>query len=315
MNPQVTALLEDLVAAGRPSSRTLPLADGRRNFDDLFASLSDTDPSVAVRMLSVPGPGGDIPVHVYDAAGAHQPRPLALFFHGGGWVFGGRDAYDGTCRLLAAASDASVAFVEYRLAPEHPFPAAVDDATAVLAGVRERGADEGFDSDRVSVIGDSSGATVALGALLRARDRGDPLPRLLVLAYPALDPSMSSDSYRVFADDEFLSRAEMEWYWAQYLGPDGDPRDPVAAPARAGNLAGLPPTMVVVAGNDVLRDEGEAFAERLREDGVPVMAKRFEEMPHGFLAMTRYLDPAREAIGDIAGPVSGAPLAHEAGRT
>jgi len=315
MNPQVTALLDDLAAAGRPSSRTLPLADGRRNFDDLFGSLSDTDPSVAVRALSVPGPGGEIPVHVYDAAGAHQPRPLTLFFHGGGWVFGGRDAYDGTCRLLAAASDTAVAFVDYRLAPEHPFPAAVDDATAVLAWIGERGADEGFDSGRVSVIGDSSGATVALGSLLRARDRGDPLPRVLVLVYPALDPSMSSDSYREFADDDFLSRAEMEWYWAQYLGPDGDAGDPLAAPARARDLPGLPPTMVIVAGHDVLRDEGEAFAERLRAAGVPVTAKRFEEMPHGFLAMTRYLDPAREAIAEVAGALSGAPLATEAGRS
>src|SRR5689334_3575042 len=190
MNPQVTALLDELAAAGRPSSRTLPLPDGRRNFDELFASLSDTDASVEVRTVAVPGPGGDIPLHVYDAARG-APRSITLFFHGGGWVFGGRAAYDGTCRLLAAGSDTAVAFVEYRLAPEHPFPAAVDDASAVLEWVREHGASDGFDPDRVAVFGDSSGATVALGALLRARDRGDPLPHVQVLAYPALDPAMS----------------------------------------------------------------------------------------------------------------------------
>ena len=305
MNPQVEALLADLIAAGRPSSRTLPLPDGRRNFDELFSSLSDTDPSVSMRTLPVPGPGGDIPLHVYDSAGA-PPRPITLFFHGGGWVFGGRDAYDGPCRLLAAASGTAVAFVDYRLAPEHPFPAAVDDASAVLGWVRERGAAEGFDPGRVAVAGDSSGATIALGALLRARDRGDPLPRVMVLAYPALDPSMSSDSYRAFADDDFLSRAEMEWYWAQYLGPGSDGRDPLAAPAGARDLVGLPPAMLIVAGNDVLRDEGEAFGERLRRAGVPVAAKRYEEMPHGFLAMTRYLDGAREAIGDAAGALAAA---------
>jgi acetyl esterase len=314
MNPQVTALLDDLIAAGRPSSRTLPLADGRRNFDELFASLSDTDASVALSAFSVPGPGGDIPLHVHDAAGA-TPRPITLFFHGGGWVFGGHRAYEGTCRLLAAASGTAVAFVEYRLAPEHPFPAAVDDATAVLGWVREHGADHGFDPGRVAVVGDSSGATVALGALLRARDHGDPLPRVEVLAYPALDPSMSRDSYRAFADDDFLSRAEMEWYWAQYLGPDGDAGDPLAAPAGARDLGGLPPTMVIVAENDVLRDEGEAFAERLRLAGVTVTARRYGDMPHGFLAMTRYLDGAREAIGDVAKALSGAPAANEASRT
>jgi acetyl esterase len=314
MNPQVTALLDDLIAAGRPSSRTLPLPDGRRNFDDLFASLSDTDASVALRTLLVPDPGGDIPLHVYDPAGA-APRPITLFFHGGGWVFGGHRAYDGTCRLLAAASGTAVAFVEYRLAPEHPFPAAVDDASAVLGWVRGRGADLGFDPGRVAVVGDSSGATVALGALLQARDHGDPLPRVQVLAYPALDPSMSSDSYRTFADDDFLSRAEMEWYWAQYLGPDGDAGDPLAAPAGARDLGGLPPTMVIVAEHDVLRDEGEAFAERLRLAGVTVTARRYGDMPHGFLAMTRYLDGAREAIGDVAEALSGAPAANEASLT
>jgi acetyl esterase len=314
MNGQVTALLDDLIAAGRPSSRTLPLPDGRRNFDDLFASLSDTDASVALRTVSVPGAGGDLPLHVYDSAGA-PPRPITLFFHGGGWVFGGREAYDGTCRLLAAASGTAVAFVEYRLAPEHPFPAAVDDASAVLGWVRDRGAHHGFDPGRVAVAGDSSGATVALGALLRARDRGDPLPRVMVLAYPALEPSMSSDSYRAFADDDFLSRAEMEWYWAQYLGPDGDARDPLLAPARARDLVGLPPAMLIVAERDVLRDEGEAFAERLRLAGVPVTTRRYRDMPHGFLVMTRYLDGAREAMRDVAEALAGTPAANEGSRT
>jgi acetyl esterase/lipase len=314
MNPQVRILLDDLIATGRPSSRTLPLPDGRRNFDDLFASLSESDPSVSVRTIAVPGRGGDIPLHVYDAAGA-RPRRITLFFHGGGWVFGGREAYDGTCRLLAAKSDTAIAFVEYRLAPEHPFPAAVDDATAVLDWVREQGGGHGFDPNGVAVMGDSSGATVALGALLRARDRGDPLPHVVVLAYPALDPGMSTDSFRAFADDDFLSRDEMEWYWRQYLGPDGDPGDPLAAPATASDLAGLPRMMVIIADNDVLRDEGEAFADRLRLAGVPVAATRYEGMPHGFLVMTRYLDGAREAIRDASAALSRAAAPTEAGRT
>jgi acetyl esterase len=125
-----------------------------------------------------------------------------------------------------------------------------------------------------------------------------------VLAYPALDPAMSSDSYREFADDDFLSRAEMEWYWAQYLGPDGDAGDSLAAPANARDLAGLPPTTLIVAGDDVLRDEGEAFAERLRLAGVAVTARRYDGMPHGFLVMTRPLDDARVALRDAAAALS-----------
>jgi acetyl esterase len=303
MHPQVKALLDDLIASGRPSSRTLPLPDGRRNFDEMFSSLSDTDASVRTRSLRVPGPAGDIAIHLYEPPGT-PPFPVAFYVHGGGWVFGGQHAFDGTCRLLASASGVAIAFVEYRLAPEHPFPAALEDAAAVLAWARTAGVGAGLDPARVALAGDSSGATIALAATLRARDRGDPLPRLLLLAYPALDPSMSSDSYRAFADDDFLSRAEMEWYWAQYLGPDGDAGDPLASPGCARDLVGLPPTLLIVAEHDVLRDEGEAFAERLRLAGVPVTARRYDEMPHGFLVMTRYLDGARAAVRDAAGALA-----------
>jgi acetyl esterase len=305
MHPQVKLLLDDLIASGRPSSRTLPLPDGRRNFDELFSSLSDTDPSIRTRDLSVPGPAADIPLLVYEPPG-RPPFPVVAFLHGGGWVFGGPAAYDGTCRLLAATSGAVVAFVEYRLAPEHHFPAAVDDATAVLDWIKEHGAAAGLDAGRVALAGDSSGGTIAIGAAIRARDRGDSPVRLLALAYPALDPSLSSGSYREFADDDFLSRAEMEWYWAQYLGPEGDPTNPLAAPVHQRDPSGLPPTLLIVAESDVLRDEGVAFGERLRAAGVSVTVKRYEDMPHGFLVMTRYLDGAREALNDAGGALAAA---------
>jgi acetyl esterase len=156
----------------------------------------------------------------------------------------------------------------------------------------------------VGIAGDSSGGTIALAAALRGRDRDDPPATLLLLAYPALDPSLSGDSYRVFAEDDFLSRGEMEWYWAQYLGREADVGDPLAAPACARNLVGLPPIALIQAGCDVLRTEGEAFAERLQIAGVPVTAMRYDGMPHGFLLMSRYLDGAREAVRDAAGALA-----------
>jgi acetyl esterase len=182
----------------------------------------------------------------------------------------------------------------------------------VLDWIRQHGDAAGLDASRVALAGDSSGATIAIGAAIRARDRGDAPVRFLMLAYPALDPSLSTGSYREFADDDFLSRAEMEWYWAQYLGPDGDPADPLAAPVNQADLSRLPPTLLTVAENDVLRDEGESFGERLRAAGVPVTVGRYEDMPHGFLVMTLYLEGARGALRE-AGHALAAALAAPGG--
>jgi acetyl esterase len=298
VHPQVQALLEELISSGRPSSMSLPLPDGRRNFDELFRSLSSTAEVVRTEDRMVPGPAGEVEVRVYTPSGK-PPLPVLVFFHGGGWVFGSIEAYDGLCRALASASRAVVVSVAFRLAPEHRFPAALQDCHSVTEWVYANHSELLGDPARLAVGGDSSGANLAAAVALTARDRGGPPIAFLLLVYPAVDPEMTSPSYHENREDPFLSRAEMVWYWDQYLDSAGDRKDPYAAPLHAENLGGLPPTHIVTAGFDVLRDEGEALAAKLREAGVPVTLRRYDDMVHGFLIMGRYLDSARQGIEDV----------------
>jgi len=188
--------------------------------------------------------------------------------------------------------------VDYRLAPEHPYPAGLDDCAAVTRWVAAHAADLGADGLRLAVVGDSAGASLAAGVAMLARDEGGPALALQVLAYPALDPAMDTASYAANADDPFLSRGEMESYWSLYLG-DAKP-DPLAAPALAPDLVGLPPVYVLVAGRDVLRDEGVGYAGRLAAAGVTARLRRRDDMVHGFLLCTAWLDEAREAVAEVA---------------
>jgi acetyl esterase len=296
LNPQVLTLLDELVAGGRPSSRTLALPAGRRNFAELIGSFAGTAEVAGVEDRWFPGPAGPTPVRLYVPA-ERGPLPLVAFLHGGGWVFGGIDTHDGLCRCLANAAGAIVASVGFRLAPEHPFPAALHDCVAAVQWLHGHASELGGDGDRLAVAGDSSGANLAAGVAARIRDRGGPRLAVQLLAYPGTDPSMSTRSYRKHADDPFLSREEMAWYWAQYLGDhlaSGAPAD--AAPAHRTDLAGLPPAIVVLAGHDVLHDEGQAYAARLAQAGVPVRVEWYGDMVHGFLLMGGVLDRAKEAI-------------------
>jgi acetyl esterase len=262
---QLDALLSSLVAAGRPSSMSLPRPQGLRNFTELAQWLAGPSRAPAGEDLTVPGPAGPVPIRVYRPerpAGSpryRSPRSAAVFCHGGGWVLGGLDSHDTLCRELAAQAGAVLVAVDYRLAPEHPYPAGLE---------------------------------------MLARDDGGVAVTLQVLAYPALDPAMDTASYKQNADDPFLSRSEMETYWSYYLG-DRTP-DRLAAPALAPGLAGLPPAYLMVAGRDVLRDEGAAYAERLAAAGVPVRLRRFDDMVHGFLLCTAWLDAARSGVAELA---------------
>lgn len=296
---QLDALLSSLIAAGRPSSMSLPRPQGLRNFTELAQWLAGPSPAPAGEDRTIPGPAGPVPVRVYRPEPAGSPPRAAVFFHGGGWVLGGLDSHDTLCRELAAQAGAVLVAVDYRLAPEHPYPAGLGDCAAATRWVAAHAADLGADGSRLAVVGDSAGASLAAGVAMLARDDGDVAVTLQVLAYPALDPAMGTASYKENADDPFLSRSEMETYWSYYLGDSA--ADRLAAPSLAPDLAGLPPAYVLVAGRDVLRDEGAAHAERLAAAGVPVRLRRFDDMVHGFLLCTAWLDAARSGVAELAG--------------
>jgi acetyl esterase len=301
-HPEVGALLDELIAAGRPSSRTLPLPDGRRNFDEMIDPLTDHPEVGAVEDREIALDGRDVPVRIYRPAEPARAG-VAVFFHGGGWVFGDLESHDGVCRSITRASGIATVAVHYRRAPEHPFPAALEDAVGVVRWLAAHGGDIGVDARPLAVVGDSSGANLAAAVSLVLRDEGDSPVAFQALLYPVTDPAMDTESYRENADDPFLSADEMVWYWAQY-GDGKAPDHPRAALSMASDLSGLPPTYLLTAGFDPLRDEGRAFGEALRRAGVPVRSSEYGDMPHGFLLFAGRLSRAQEGLSEVADAIA-----------
>ena len=295
---QVAELLDALITAGRPSSRTLPLPAGRLNFNDLVASVTSTAQVAAAEDRILATSSGSVPVRLYRPHQAAGNSPVAVFIHGGGWVFGDLESHDGLCRALAQAADAVVVAVDYRRAPETPFPGPLEDCLAVVQWLADHGPEVGVDGTRLALVGDSSGANLAAAVAALARDAGQPRVRIQCLAYPATDPSLATASLAEYAEDPFLSRDEMSWYWDQYAAPD-QRADARAAIGLNSDLAGLPPAVVIIAGRDPLRDEGMAFAEALQAAGVPTTVHYLAEMPHGFLLFGRHLDRTGEVIAVV----------------
>jgi acetyl esterase len=303
---QVDALLHEVTLAGLPPSRTLPLPAGRRNFLALMLPLAAPEAIASVEDRVIAGRTGDVAVRLYRNRGAH-PRPATLFFHGGGFVFGDLDSHDPMCRALARESNTMVVAVDYRRAPEHPYPAALDDCMAVAAWVAEHGRSMGIDGRRLAVAGDSAGGTLAAAVALRARDEGGPPISFQLLIYPALDAHAPATRRDTTACDPFLTREEMQWFWGAYLGALPAVRSSgYAQPAWARDLAGLPPAHVVVAGIDPLRDEAIDYAERMRQAGVAATVSEYHDMIHGFLLFTRFLDDGRTALRDAAESIAAA---------
>ncbi|MGF2946681.1 alpha/beta hydrolase [Mycobacterium sp. Lab-001] len=236
---------------------------------------------------SVPGPAGEIPVRVYHPHGEPRAdRPAIVFCHGGGFVFCGIDSHDGFCRALARGSEAVVVSVDYRLAPEHPAPAAALDAFAAFCWTADHAAELGIDAARIAVAGDSAGGNLAAVVAILCRERGGALPAAQVLLYPVIDPSFDTESYHRYAQGPFNTRAAMQWYWRHYLGGDAIVDPPyLVAPARAASHAGLPPAVVLTAGEDPLHSEGCDYARRLHDAGVPVVHRDFPDMFHGFMTI------------------------------
>ena len=303
--PEIKALLERQATSGRPPLHHQSVEQARAFHVADAPALNGPPAAVAaVEDRLVPGPAGELPVRVYTPEG-EPPFPIVVFFHGGGWVVGTLDTYDPLCRALAAATPAVVVSVHYRLAPEHRWPAAVEDAYAATVWASRNAAALGGAQHRLAVAGDSAGGNLAAVVALGARDRGGPAIAFQLLVYPALDAAGDTASWAEYADGYYLTAAGMRWYWDHYLG-DADGRAPDASPLRAAFFGGLPPALVLVADHDILRDEGEAYAARLRQAGVDADARRVEGVVHGFLRWRSVTGAADAAVQEAARAVAAA---------
>ncbi|MBI1313994.1 alpha/beta hydrolase fold domain-containing protein [bacterium] len=299
LHPQCQAFLDQFAALNIPPLDQLPL--------DQIRALSvpvpgEPEPVAVVEDRLVSGPGGapEIPVRVYQPNNGEKPRAGLIFYHGGGWVIGTLNTYGSLCHLLANAGDCVVVSVDYRLAPEHRFPAAFDDSYAATVWVRENAAELGIDPERIVVCGDSAGGNLAAAVCLLARDRGSIPIAAQVLVYPITNDDLDTPSYREFAEGYMLTRRSMAWFWQQYLERPDQSADIRCSPLKSDDLSGLPPALVLSAEYDVLRDESEAYAARLRDAGVTVTLDRYDGMIHGFLRRTDLYDRAREAVQQIS---------------
>jgi acetyl esterase len=302
LDPQVQAVIELVVKSGRPAYHMLSPKDARQLFLETRPASTPTPPEIgSVRNVVAETSPGAIPLRVYRPAGvpATTPLPAYVYFHGGGWVIGDLETHDVLCRQLTAASGASVISVDYRMAPEHKFPAAVDDAWAATRWVVAHAGELGLDGSRLAVGGDSAGGNLAAVLALMARDAGAPAIKLQVLIYPVTDVMRETRSYDDFAEGYMLTRDSMRWFIAHYLKSKDDARDWRVSPLRAPSLAGLPPALIVTAGNDPLRDEGEMYGGRLRDAGVMVDYVCYGGMIHGFVGMGKLIDTAQRAVSLI----------------
>jgi acetyl esterase len=300
LDPDAERVLELVRLSGRPPYEALTPPEARALFLAGRAVLSPEPQGVAeIRELSAPrAKGGGIPLRLYRPLGTvgTSVLPGLVFFHGGGWVIGDLESHDALCRHLANASGCAVVSVDYRLAPEHKFPAAVEDCLAATEWVAATGAALGIDADRLAVGGDSAGGNLATVTSLLARDRGAPRLRYQLLLYPPVDFAGSHHSHSRFAEGYLLTRATMRWFSEQYLRGPEDAATWTASPLQAAHLGGLPPAFVLTAGFDPLCDEGIAYAGRMREHGVAVRHHHVPDQIHGFLLMGKIV---RAALSEL----------------
>jgi acetyl esterase len=295
MHPQAQALLAGIAEQGGPPLYELSVEEARA-VPAAIGEMIGPGPEVAtVRDITIPGRGGDIPARVYEPVA--DPPATVVYYHGGGWVIGSLDDFDAVCRTLAAESGCRVVSVDYRLAPEHRFPAAAEDAFDSFLWISKNLAA----GKPVVVAGDSAGGNLAAVTALRARDEGGPPIALQVLVYPVVDHDMTTPSYEQFSDDGLLlNRAAMVWFWDHYCPDESARAHPHASPLRAADHSNLPPALVVIADYDPLRDEGLAYAAKLEAAGVPVTIDRHEDQIHIFFTMVNVMESAGKAIAEVS---------------
>jgi len=302
LHPQCKAFLDMLAAAGGPGLNEVPL-DEARKVPYQMIELGGPEEAVAqVETRVLPGPV-NIPVRVYRPSAA-QDLPALMYFHGGGFVICNLDTHDRTCRMLANASGCVVVSVDYRLAPEHRFPAAAEDAYSATRYVAEHADEFGIDPRRIAVGGDSAGGNLATVVAMMARDRGGPALKFQLLIYPVTDfTEHATQSERDYGHGYFLDVELMDWFADQYFAAEADRHSPYGSPSKASDVTGLPPAMIITGECDPLRDQGEAYADKLRSAGVAVVLKRYDGMIHPFVSLAGIVDGGRDAINESASAV------------
>lgn len=297
LDPQLKTYADRLAATAGPPRHTLSPEAVRRAMEaEQAAEVSQSPPPPVAHIESrvIAGPAGDIPVRIYTPVG-DGPFPVVVYFHGGGWVLCNLETHDGICRRVAHDAGCIVLAVDYRLAPEHKFPAAPEDCYAATRWAARHAVALNGDPSRLAVAGDSAGGNLAAVVALVARERGGPALVAQAMFYPIIDLRMQSPSYTENADAPMLTRDDMVWFRQQYLRRPEDALNPLASPALAVDLRGLPSALIVTAGYDPLRDEGDQYAGRLREAGVAVTQLRFDDLAHGFLGLDAVVERASVA--------------------
>ncbi len=298
LDPQARMLMDIVARAAAPAFHTLDVAKARDETRKLHAYFGAEAPAVAsVREIDIPRDGGVIPARCYRSLGsaATTALPLLVFFHGGGWTVGDLDSHDSLCRTLANAARCTVLSVDYRLAPEHPFPAAVDDAYSATVWASRHARDLGADATRIAVGGDSAGGNLAAVTAILARDRGAPHVVFQLLVYPATDQGSERPSWQQFGRGYLLDLESIRYFQKKYLRHARDYDDWRASPLLRHDLAGLPPALVITAGFDPLLDDCVAYVHQLRAAGVAVEYRCFDGMVHGFLTLGKVFTAAGEA--------------------
>jgi len=296
-----TQLLCKVAAKQTPPVAEETVENARAQLENLSAAFGGEHiPLPYVQELTIPGPARPIPARLYKPRDTDEKLPVLVGFHGGGYIRGSVDSHDGMFRRLAKFGDFAVLSVDYRLAPEHKFPAAVDDAYAALRWVQENGASKGLDPERVAVGGDSSGGNLATVACLDAKRNGTPQPVMQLLIYPTTNANFEAPSHTLFSEGFFLTEERMNWYRDCYMNNPSERDDPRASPLLAEDVSGLAPALILTAGFDPLRDEAEEYAASLKDAGGPVGNIRYEGMVHGFMSLSGLLPEADKALNTAA---------------
>jgi len=300
LDPQVEAFLKDAAAAGATPLESLPVAQAREFIRTLFAPPGDREAVKKVEDRVIDAGGAKLPVRIYTPDG-QGPLPILVFLHGGGWVIGDIDTYEIPCRALCNGAGCIVVSVGYRLAPEHKFPTPVEDCYAAANWVVSNAATLGGDPARVAVGGDSAGGNLSAAVALMARDRGTPSLAFQLLIYPVTNYALDTRSYQANGDGYLLTKGGMRWFWSHYLSAESDGANSYASPLRAANLSNLPPALVITAEYDPLRDEGIAYAEKMRAAGVKVVHSDYKGMIHGFFSLGYMFTQGKTAMAEACG--------------